>query len=599
MKPINSIPALPELQYCDTTTFFDILSRIDLTTLTNATTGPERQGPKLKEPDAVIRLCLWHLWCLSVNAGDPHTVAGLHRELEDPQSELLNLCRFDPDKKLPVQRTISNHLRRILEHPDPVRDVLSTINDLVAYTPLDKPSSAAKKAGNQDDRRNEREPKNRNKENIAYRSHRRQEAVGDREFKPIVDNEASAEDWALKAIHGDRPKCHICPSKQEQGWTCTKDHVHGVVVEVTQKPGQSRQWKCHCCGYKPSITPGTAFHGTRFSCQEILIVLRYMIHVRCGISAQDVAGFLNEDGRNVSEGAARMLMHRLRECMREKTFEHFKGENELDEMLLRLNDGKKVSILAAYNRPTGRVRFKIIERKGTKKPKANQREMLQFIRETTAPDSIILTDGDAAIPKPGVMKRKHGSVNHKRFQFLKYSDLGGVLNKSIEVTSNRVEGKYGFVRRALRIRNGISRDHLERYLIEAAWRINHLHNSLESQNHDRDERRNLTLMRGVLAGAAGRKITLRDLRGEPQQKRDTSSKRNRTAPVSSHDVPKQPVLLPPGPIVPGASQSESGQIEAKPEQTRPAQVPRPEEDVTGSKPAPSGPPEESEQVLAA
>ena len=65
-------------------------------------------------------------------------------------------------------------------------------------------------------------------------------------------------------------------------------------------------------------------------------------------------------------------------------FERVKGSTEIDEMLLRLTDGRRVSIISAYNRPTGRVRFKIIERKG-KTPCPNRlsriasRSMLKFI----------------------------------------------------------------------------------------------------------------------------------------------------------------------------------------------------------------------------
>ena len=256
------------------------------------------------------------------------------------------------------------------------------------------------------------------------RRRRRGEALGDREFKPIADDEASAEDFMVPPIHGDRPECHVCAEKQAQGWSCTKNHLHGAVVEMPREPGQSRQWKCRCCTYKLSVTAGTAFHGTNFTCQEILMVLRYMVHFRCGVSSLDMAGALNQDGRNVSEGAARMMMHRLRECMREETFERFAGETEVDEMLLQLNNRRLVSIISAYNRPTGRVRFKIIEREGKKKPKATKREMLTFIRETTVPGSIILTDGDAAFPKPEKMDRLHGFVNHKRFQFPEIQRLG-------------------------------------------------------------------------------------------------------------------------------------------------------------------------------
>ena len=264
-----------------------------------------------------------------------------------------------------------------------------------------------------------------------------------------------------------------------------------------------------------------------------------------------------------------MLMHRLRECMRERTVQRFEGETEIDEMLLRLNDGRQVSILSAYNRPTRCVRFEIIERKGRRKPKANKREMFAFIRKTTAPGSIILTDTDAATTGLEKIGRQHGRVNHKKRQFLYYSDLRGVLDKAIEVGTNRVEGVNGFLRRTLRIRNGVSRHNLERYLAEAMWRINHLHNLVESQNFEGDQRRNLSLMREVLAGAAGRKITLKDLRGEPQQKRDKSSKRTRMAPVPAGEKPEQMTLAPNTPIAPGTQQAEKDGAEVKADQPRP------------------------------
>ena len=216
--------------------------------------------------------------------------------------------------------------------------------------------------------------------------------------------------------------------------------------------------------------------------------------------------------------------------------------------------------------------------------------MLQFIRETTVPGSTILTDGDASIPKPAVMKRQHQSVIHKDFQFLKHVIVDGI---DIEVTSNRVEGKQAFLRVTLRIRNGISRHHLDRYLAEAVWRINHLHNRVESRDYEGEERRNLSLMRDVLAGATRMKLTVGDLRGEPMKKRDRTLRRNRTAPVSAPAGPQQRPLLPPGPIVPGASQSGSGQVEVNPSQTH--LTPQSESGQVKSKPHQTRP---KEMVLA-
>ena len=159
------------------------------------------------------------------------------------------------------------------------------------------------------------------------------------------------------------------------------------------------------------------------------------------------------------------------------------------------------------------------------------------------------------MPKPTEMGRNHDFVIHKQFQFLKYSNLGVLIfDKVIEVTVNRAEGTHAFLRRTLSIRNGISRHHLERYLAEAVWRINHLHNKLESQNYEGGERRNLSLMRDVLGGATRRKRRSDPARpareaAEEDAPRDNTLEKNRTAP-STRLLPRSPSSGPccrPGP----------------------------------------------------
>ena len=617
MTVVNAIPNSPNPQPCDIETFFEILDKLDLIRLIDAVEGPPRKGAKLKdlEPTAYLYLAR-HYGVIE----DPSHVKGLQEQLKHPENRLGALCGFAD--RVPDRTTISSHFQRIEQQPDLLRDVYVTIEELLQYVAPGKPASKSKKAGKQNDQGDGREPKNRDKENADSRSRRRNEALGDEQFAPIIKTKASAENYSLRAIHGDHPDCHICPKKKAQGWTCAKDHQHGVVAEIAHQPGQPRQWKCHCCEYKLSVLRGTLLHGTHFSFQDILRVLRYMVHFRHGISAQHIAGFLNKNGRNASEGAVRMLMHLLRECMREcmrnEQLKRFAGETEIDEMLLRVTGRKLVSIVTFYNRPTRRVKFEIIERKGNRKPKANKREMLQLIRKHTVRESIILSDSDASILKiteAEMQGRKRGSVNHKRRQFVIWSDLDGALDKPIEVGSNRAEGVHGLLRRTLGICNGISRHHLERYLIEAMWRINHLHNKLESKSYDGEERRNLSLMCDVLAGAAGRQITEQELRGEPQKKRDRSAGKNKWRAEPSRPEYKQPHLLPFHQIVPGASQPEADRAREKPAEPKPSQMPEhpaaspakdepryptpPDENVPKIQPAQSGPPEKPEQFMAA
>ena len=552
---------------------------------------------------------LWYRRCQEVRSDNPPNPTSLHSELEDPESDLFKLCGFDEGKIPPTRRTISNRFRRVEQHRDLVAAVLEEINQLVPPAGSDPQSPNQKRPAEEPGRQSpdpksperekeekakkaEREPGgqeesksgNRDKENAAYRKDRRREALGKRELDPIVENGCSAQAYMLPAIHGDHPKCHRCREKTAGGWKCVKEHDHGIVVEVKRKQGRARQWKCHCCESKLSVTSGTILHATNFSCVEILLALHKIVSSRFGVSSQDIAGYLNEAGRDVSEDAAFMLMHRLRECMWEDEPRRFTGETEIDEMLLHLECGKRVSLIAAYNRPTRRIRFKIVERRSKKKPKANKREMLKFIREVTVPGSTILCDGDAAMPTPEQMGRTRGVICHNSRKgrkgrqgrqgrkFLTYMLLHGESAKHTEVTTNRVEAKNSVVRRSFRLRNGITRQHLDRYLMELAWRINHQHNRLEIRNYDGGERRELSLMRNVLAGALRRKLTLRDLRGKPQEKRDRTRDKNRTAPASDPAEPQQQPLLPPGPIVPGAAQAGGGQVKAKPPRIRPKQA---------------------------
>ena len=513
---------------------------------------------------------LWYRRCQEVRSDNPPSVASLYSELSDPKSDLLKFCGFDESKKPPVQRTIANRFRRFEPHRDLVAAVLEEINQLVPAAGSDPQSPTQKKPAKEPGRQSpdpkspelekeekakkaEREPEgqeeskseNRDEENAAYRKDRRREALGKREFDPIVANESTAEAFVLQAIHGDHPQCHKCPEKKEQGWNCVKDHKHGIVVEVQRKQGKARQWKCRCCESKLSVTSGTIFHATNLSCMDILLALHKIVSSRFGVSSQDIAGYLNEAGRDASEGAAFMLMHRLRECMREDEPGRFTGETEIDEMLLHLECGKRVSLIAAYNRPTRRIRFKIVERRSKKKPKANKREMLKFICEVTVPGCTILGDGDAAMPTPEQMRRTLGVICHNSRKggqgrkFLTYELLHGEFAKHTEVTTNRVEAKNSVVRRSFRLRNGITRHHLDRYLLELAWRMNHLHNRVESRSYEGGERRNLSLMRDVLAGASRRKMILGDLRGKPQEKRDRTRDKNRTAPASDPAEPQQ------------------------------------------------------------
>ena len=123
-EPSPTISSAPSgLQECDPTTFFYILDRIDQTPLEDAivgpVAGPGRRGPKLRELERkhpVVPL-VPHVR-QEVRTYDPPTPTGLHRELEDPKSDLAKLCGFVEGKGLLNRSTVLNHFRRIERHTD-------------------------------------------------------------------------------------------------------------------------------------------------------------------------------------------------------------------------------------------------------------------------------------------------------------------------------------------------------------------------------------------------------------------------------------------------------------------------------------------------
>ena len=186
-----------------------------------------------------------------------------------------------------------------------------------------------------------------------------------------------------------------------------------------------------------------------------------------------------------------------------------------------LSDGTKAHLIGAYNHETRRVYVEVLEQKATKE------EMRDFINRVTAPGSRIYVDGDAAVPRTGRDRdtaREYYAVNHSKFEWSRPVYLGEDDTRGFLVTTNRIEGSWGFLKRAIGLRVSISRYHLPRYLAEAMWRLNYLGNRAEAEAYEGQERRELALIKRVVASMRGKRVTEQQLRGSKAEPAEVESR---------------------------------------------------------------------------
>ena len=106
-----------------------------------------------------------------------------------------------------------------------------------------------------------------------------------------------------------------------------------------------------------------------------------------------------------------------------------------------------------------RVRAEIIE-------KVSKEQIYPIIIETCKLGTTIYTDAAPVYKGLDGLGFKHLFVNHSEFEFAKTEDGN-------RVTTNRIEGFWGWLKNRLRPFNGIRYEHLNLHLQESVWRFNH------------------------------------------------------------------------------------------------------------------------------
>jgi transposase-like protein len=241
----------------------------------------------------------------------------------------------------------------------------------------------------------------------------------------------------------------------------------------SSKKTQEFRHTCHDCGRSYSVLVGTIFEATKLPINKWFAAICLIINAKKGISSLQLARNLH-----VNKNTAWYLQKRIRKAMQDD--DHIlKGIVEIDETYVggsmankhyikKLESGNKytagmehmVPILGMIERE-GKIILKVLE-------KAHGKEIKPFVKSKVAPESTIITDGFGGYFGLDSQFKSHIILNHSQNQW-----------KINQFNTSTLEGFWTLLKRAIIGQyHKISRDHLQDYLNELAFKYNYKHTNM-------------------------------------------------------------------------------------------------------------------------
>lgn len=237
------------------------------------------------------------------------------------------------------------------------------------------------------------------------------------------------------------------------------DHMSKVY-----KCGKNR-WYCKNTNKYFNVKTDTFFDNTKLPLRKWLLAQWYITSHKKGISSHQLAKDVG-----VTQKTAWFMMHRLREALDHPDFQApLEGIIEGDEMFYGgLNINKHEHKKVKYSRGGGNDKLPIVgllQRGGHLVVKSmevvNMQTMSLFVQSKVIAESKFMTD--TANHYLGANRiYDHQTVNHFKKEWVRG-----------EVHTNGIEGFWSLLKRGIQgIYHWVSREHIDRYLIEFAFRYN-------------------------------------------------------------------------------------------------------------------------------
>jgi transposase len=274
------------------------------------------------------------------------------------------------------------------------------------------------------------------------------------EFQREFPDDAACLDWLWRerfSTDGSHAHCPKCERERK---------FHRVKTRAS--------YSCDHCGHHLHPMKGTIFERSSTSLQLWFYAIFLMSQTRCAVAAKQLERELGVHYKT----AFRMFKKIRYELMNEHP-EWLSGSVEADETYIggrhrykgrgrqgRPSPGdKKVPVFAMRERG-GRVYARVVNQVS--------REVLDEIRLRVLPGSIVYTDEYQAYRKLGAFGFDHRTIKHGRLRY------GTPVYVEGDIHTNTIENFFSLLKGSLKgVYRGVSRKHLQSYLDEFCWRMNH------------------------------------------------------------------------------------------------------------------------------
>ncbi len=216
------------------------------------------------------------------------------------------------------------------------------------------------------------------------------------------------------------------------------------------------KYMCLACEHWFSVTSATAFHSTRVPLHKWFLAIYLMVESKKGMSAKQIERMLG-----VGYNTAWYMNHRIRNAMMQTHLPIIGGVVEIDETWV----GGKVRGKGKGYKGNKAIVTGLVSRDGgvimRHQPDRKKPTLHKFIREYS--DADMLFSDDFA----SYQGLSTATVNHSIKEYVR--EWEGEL-----VHTNTVESMWAMLKRSIvGIFHNISVKHLDRYLEELGWKMNH------------------------------------------------------------------------------------------------------------------------------
>ncbi len=257
---------------------------------------------------------------------------------------------------------------------------------------------------------------------------------------------------------------HLEALQWPEGPVCPHCGVVGNAKLLAGKSTRPGVYKCRDCEKPFSVTVGTVFEDSKVPLHKWLYAVHLLTASKKGHSSHQLHRVLG-----VTYKTAWFMSHRIREAFRPIDPEALGGSGKIVE-----SDETYIGKIEGHTKAAGKdhknIVLTLVERGGSARSfhvgSTTLNEVARIARTNISRQSHLMTDEAMHYRALGKEFDKHGSVNHSKYEYVRYE--GDTV-----VTTNTVEGFYSIFKRGMKgIYQHCAEKHLHRYLAEFDFRYN-------------------------------------------------------------------------------------------------------------------------------